>query len=244
MGKPFETSKGFPIFAGESSDNTKPSKHTDMNTLDQLLERNKNWVDNKKKEDKDFFRKLAAGQAPEYLWIGCGDSRIPAEEILGLTAGEIFVHRNVANQILSTDINARSVIEYALIHLKVKHVIVCGHYGCGGVKAALSNDDLGETLNMWLKSIKEVFVENKEELISIPEEEAQTDRLVELNVLKQIERLLHTSSLQKAWRENPEPPVLHGCVFSLKTGLLRQLIEVQPDEEKIEPIFRFDNIWK
>lgn len=215
-----------------------------MSTLDKLFEKNQDWVKRKQDEDSDFFKKLAAGQAPEYLWIGCGDSRIPAEEILGLSAGEIFVHRNVANQILSTDINARSVIEYALIHLKVKHVIVCGHYGCGGVKAALSNDDLGETLNMWLKSIKEVFVEHKEELTAITDPEAQQDRLVELNVLKQIERLIHTSSLQKAWSENPEPPVIHGMVFSLKTGLVKQLVEVKPNEEAIEPIFRFENIWK
>ncbi len=215
-----------------------------MSTLDTLFERNRNWVNNKKEEDAEFFQKLAQGQSPKYLWIGCGDSRIPAEEILGLSAGEIFVHRNVANQVLSTDINARSVIEYALIHLKVKHVIICGHYGCGGVKAALSNEDLGETLNMWLKSIKEVFVENKAELSAITDEEAQQDRLVELNVLKQVERLLHTSSLQKAWKENPEPPVIHGCVVSLKTGLIKSLIEVEADEEKIEPIFRFQNIWK
>lgn len=215
-----------------------------MSTLEKLFERNQNWVKTKQEEDGDFFKKLAAGQSPEYLWIGCGDSRIPAEEILGLSAGEIFVHRNVANQVLSTDINARSVIEYALIHLKVKHVIICGHYGCGGVKAALSNDDLGETLNMWLKSIKEVFEENKGELEAITDAEQRQDRLVELNVLKQIDRLLHTSSLQKAWKENPEPPVVHGWAFSLKTGLIKKLLEVQPDENKIEPIFRFQNIWK
>lgn len=215
-----------------------------MSTLDKLFVRNQEWVKSKQEEDSEFFNKLAAGQSPEYLWIGCGDSRIPAEEILGLSAGEIFVHRNVANQVLSTDINARSVIEYALIHLKVKHVIVCGHYGCGGVKAALSNDDLGETLNMWLKSIKEVYEENKGELEAITDTEKQQDRLVELNVLKQIDRLLHTSSLQKAWKENPVPPVIHGWAFSLKTGLINKLIEVQPDENKIEPIFRFKNIWK
>jgi len=215
-----------------------------MSTLAQLFEKNRNWVKRKTEEDAAFFQKLAEGQSPQYLWIGCGDSRIPAEEILGLSAGDIFVHRNVANQILSTDINARSVIEYALIHLKVKHVIICGHYGCGGVKAALSNDDLGETLNMWLRSIKEVYIENKAELSAITDEEELQNRLVELNVLKQIDRLIHTSSLQKAWKENPEPPVIHGWVFSLKTGLIKQLAEVQADENKIEPIFRFQNIWK
>ncbi|WP_447641491.1 MULTISPECIES: carbonic anhydrase [Chitinophagaceae] len=215
-----------------------------MSALDRLFEKNREWVKNKQEEDGAFFEKLAAGQAPEYLWIGCGDSRIPAEEILGLTAGEIFVHRNVANQVLSTDINARSVIEYALIHLKVKHVIICGHYGCGGVKAALANNDLGETLNMWLKSIKEIYVENEKELAALSEAKQQEDRLVELNVLKQVERLLHTSSLQKAWKENPEPPTIHGWVFSLATGYIKELIEVRPDEEKIEPIFRFENIWK
>ncbi|MFT4203352.1 MAG: carbonic anhydrase [Chitinophagaceae bacterium] len=215
-----------------------------MNTLEKLFEKNRNWVKRSEEKDDGFFKKLAAGQSPKYLWIGCGDSRMPAEEILGLSAGEIFVHRNVANQVLSTDINARSVIEYALIHLKVKHVIVCGHYGCGGVKAALSNNDLGETLNMWLKSIKEVYVENEEELSALPDAKQKEERLVELNILKQVDRIIHTSSLQKAWKENPEPPIIHGWVFSLETGYVKPLLEIRPDEEKIDPIFRFENIWK
>lgn len=212
-----------------------------MGKLQKLFDNNRIWVNNQTAKDADFFKKLAAGQKPEYLWIGCGDSRIPAEEILGLTAGEVFVHRNVANQVLYTDINARSVVEYAVLHLKVKHVIVCGHYGCGGVKAALGTDDLGETLNMWLKSIKEVYVENKAELESLPTTKEKEERLVELNVLKQVDRLLHTSSLQKGWKENNGPEV-HGWAFSLETGLIKSLIDIEPGAA-MDDIYKFKTLW-
>lgn len=213
-----------------------------MSTISQLLENNKSWIKEKNEQNPSYFENLSKGQQPKYLWIGCGDSRVPAEEILGLSAGEVFVHRNVANQVLITDINARSVIEYAIIHLKVEHVIICGHYGCGGVKAALGNDDLGETLNMWLKSIKEVYVENKAELEAIEEQKKREERLVELNVIKQVQRILQTSSLQKGWKENNAPAV-HGWVFSLESGELKQLIDVEPGSE-IEDIYKFNTIWK
>lgn len=212
-----------------------------MHSIKSLFENNEKWAKEQATLDPEYFTKLSAGQTPEFLWIGCGDSRVPAEEILGLTAGEVFVHRNVANQVLYTDINARSVIEYAVLHLKVKHVIVCGHYGCGGVNAALSSHDFGETLNMWLKSIKEVYVDNKEELSAIKDDKKMKERLVELNVLKQVERLTHTSSLQKAWKEDNAPQV-HGWVFSLETGKIQSLIDITPGAE-IDPIYKFSDLW-
>lgn len=212
-----------------------------MTSIKQLFDNNEKWIKTMNEEDPEFFKKLSSGQQPEFLWIGCGDSRVPAEEILGLSAGQVFVHRNVANQVLYTDINSRSVIEYAVLHLKVKHVIVCGHYGCGGVHSALSNEDFGETLNMWLKSIKELYIENKEELDAIGDHKKMEERLVELNVESQIRHILNTSSLQKAWKED-KAPTLHGWVFSLETGKIKNLVTVEPGG-KIEEIFKFKNLW-
>lgn len=212
-----------------------------MHTIKSLFEKNESWAKKQAELDPDYFKKLSSGQKPEFLWIGCGDSRVPAEEILGLEAGELFVHRNVANQVLYTDINARSVIEYAVLHLKVKHVIVCGHYGCGGVHSALSNQDFGETLNMWLKSIKEVYSENKEELAKYPTEKEMEEKLVEYNVLKQIEHLKNTSTIQKAWKED-NGPTLHGWVFSLETGKIKSLIAEEP-HSPIEKVYQFENLW-
>ncbi len=212
-----------------------------MHSIKNLLDNNEQWAKAQTAADPEYFTKLSAGQKPEFLWIGCGDSRVPAEEILGLNAGELFVHRNVANQVLYTDINARSVIEYAVLYLKVKHVIVCGHYGCGGIHSAISSHDFGETLNMWLKSIKEIYVDNKEELTAIGDLKKMEERLVELNVLKQVERMTHTSSIQKAWKED-DGPTIHGWVFSLETGKLKNLIEVAPGAE-IDNIYKFSDLW-
>src|SRR5262249_47054443 len=148
----------------------------------------------------DFFKRLAELQKPEFLWIGCSDSRVPANEITGTQPGEIFVHRNVANLVINTDVNLLSVLDYAVNHLKVKHVIVCGHYGCGGVKAAITKNDFKPVLNMWLRNIKDVYRLHREELDKIKDEGQRSDRLVELNVKEQVNNLAKTSIIQRAWK--------------------------------------------
>src|ERR1700761_3040642 len=172
-----------------------------MHTYEKLLAENKNWAAEKLNLDPQYFVNLAEVQTPEFLWIGCSDSRVPANEITGTQPGEIFVHRNIANMVIHTDVNLLSVLEYAVAHLKVKHVIVCGHYGCGGVKAAMSNHDFKQVLNMWLRNIKDVYGKNREELDGIGDIEKRTDRLTELNVMEQVQRLAKTSIIQKAWKE-------------------------------------------
>src|SRR5689334_14996087 len=183
-----------------------------MKTYEVLLNNNKEWANNKVKEDSGFFERLSHLQSPEFLWIGCSDSRVPANEITGTDPGEIFVHRNVANLVINTDVNVLSVLDYAVNHLKVKHVIICGHYGCGGVKAATTKTDFKPVLNMWLRNIKDVYRLHREELDGIKEEENRCDRLVELNVKEQILNLAKTSIIQRAWK-NEMRPHLHGWVY-------------------------------
>src|SRR6188472_1813216 len=171
-----------------------------MHSYEKLLLENKAWASEKTEKDPEYFSRLSKIQTPEFLWIGCSDSRVPANEITGTQPGEIFVHRNVANMVVNTDSNVLSVLEYAVTHLKVKHIIVCGHYGCGGIKAALTNHDYKQVLNMWLRNIKDVYRLHADELNVINEEEKRLDRLVELNVMEQLIHLAKTSIIQCAWK--------------------------------------------
>ncbi|SPJ76084.1 related to carbonic anhydrase [Fusarium torulosum] len=188
---------------------------------DRLFDNNRLWAEHKAKVNPDFFKNLAAGQAPEYLWIGCADSRIPAEQICGLEPGEAFIHRNIANLVCNTDLNAMGVINYAVKHLGVKHIIVCGHYGCGGVKAAMTPQDLG-LLNPWLRNIRDVYRLHEKELDAIEDESARYDRLVELNVVEQCRNVIKSADVQQSWHQN-KYPIVHGWVFGFKDGLLKDL---------------------
>lgn len=187
----------------------------------EIFENNRKWVEKMKGGNADFFETLALGQQPDYLYIGCADSRVPANEIMGLDPGEVFVHRNVANLVISIDMNAMACINYAVEHLGVKHVIVCGHYGCGGVKAAMTSQDMG-ILNPWLRNIRDVYRLHKDELNAIEDEHARYDRLVELNVEEQCLNVVKTAVVQKSYLQN-KTPIVHGWVFDIKTGTLKDL---------------------
>lgn len=188
---------------------------------DRIFENNKKWADEMKAKKPEFFKDLTAGQSPEYLWIGCSDSRIPAEAITGLEPGEMFIHRNIANLVNNIDLNVMSVVNYAVRHLKVKHIVVCGHYGCGGVKAAMTPKDMG-LLNPWLRNIRDVYRLHQEELDAITDQDKKYDRLVELNVHEQCRNIIKTAAVQQCWAEN-EFPVVHGWVFGFGDGLLKDL---------------------
>lgn len=194
--------------------------------FDRVFENNEKWIQEKLASDTDYFDKLGKGQNPELLFVGCSDSRVTAEELMGLGPGEVFVHRNIANMVISIDLNVMSVVTYAVEHLKVQHVVVCGHYGCGGVKAAMQSADLG-ILNPWLRNIRDVYRIHKLELDSITNEEKRYERLVELNVKEQCVNLIKTSSVQKAYRDRDLK--VHGWVFDVHTG---KLIDLQIDFEK------------
>ena len=176
-------------------------------------------------------------QKPEFLWIGCSDSRVPADRITNTQPGEIFVHRNIANMVVPTDVNLLSVLDYAVNHLKVKHVIVCGHYGCGGINAALSNIDYGHILNMWLRDIKDVYIMYKDELDAIADKEAKSDRMVELNVIEQVKDLARTSIIQRIWKEEQRPH-LHGWVYGLKDGRIKPIFEM-PAGTEVQDVYKF-----
>ncbi|KAK5633700.1 hypothetical protein RRF57_009414 [Xylaria bambusicola] len=203
--------------------NMAPSDIADylQHTHDRVFDHNRAWAEDCKKKDPEFFTKLSAGQSPEYLWIGCSDSRIPAEQISGLGAGDVFVHRNIANLVVSTDLNVMSVIEYAVCHLHVKHIVVCGHYGCGGVKAAMTPKDLG-LLNPWLRNIRDVYRLHEKELDAIEDEAARYSRLVELSVREQCRNVIKTAAVQQSYAKN-QYPVVHGWVFGFEDGLLKDL---------------------
>lgn len=187
---------------------------------DRVFENNRKWAAEKAAKDPHFFEKLQNGQNPDYLWIGCSDSRIPAEQITGLDPGEAFIHRNIANLVCNTDLNVMSVINYAVRHLRVKHIVVCGHYGCGGVKAALTPADLG-LLNPWLRNIRDVYRLHEAELDAI-DGSKRYDRLVELNVIEQCRNIIKTAAVQKTFSDNGYP-IVHGWVFDFKDGLLTDL---------------------
>jgi carbonic anhydrase len=211
-----------------------------MQSYEKLLLENKAWASEKTNEDPEYFNRLAHIQTPEFLWIGCSDSRVPANEITGTQPGEIFVHRNIANMVVNTDVNLLSVLDYAITHLKVKHVIVCGHYGCGGVKAAATQSDFKPVLNMWLRNIKDVYRLHREELDVIKNEEQRTDRLVELNVREQVNNLAKTSIIQRAWKQNNAPD-LHGWVYGLKDGIIKPVFEMKAGTH-IDPVYEYDNL--
>jgi carbonic anhydrase len=186
-----------------------------------ILQNNRNWVADKLKSDPDFFKRLSEGQSPPLLWIGCADSRVPANEITGTQPGEVFVHRNIANMVIHSDMNMLSVLDYAVNVLKVKHVIVCGHYECGGVKAAMGNANIG-LIDNWIRHIKDVYRFHYKELDAINDEGAKFDRFVELNVVEQVMDLAKTSIVQNAWSKNQDLWI-HGWVYSVKNGLVKDL---------------------
>ncbi len=207
-----------------------------MTDLTQLFENNRAWAESITKEDPEFFSKLAGQQAPEYLWIGCADSRVPANEIVGLLPGELFVHRNVANVVLHTDLNCLSVMQFAVDVLKVKHIIVTGHYNCGGVRAAMHNKQLGLS-DGWLRSIRDLYYEQRNKLSLIESEEAQLDLMCELNVKRQVANVSHTSIVQNAWHRG-QPLSVHGFIYGLKDGHLKDLDVSVDNAEQIPEQYR------
>jgi len=192
-----------------------------MRILKNLFDNNRKWAEKIKNSDPDFFAKLSRQQNPEYLWIGCSDSRVPSNQIVDLLPGEIFVHRNIANVVIHTDLNCLSVIQYAVEVLKVKHIIVCGHYGCGGIRAAMEKTALG-LIDTWLRHIKDVYRYHQEKLDAITDERQRLDRLCELNVIEQVANVSHTSIVQKAWQSGQELSV-HGWIYSIEDGILKDL---------------------
>ncbi|MCL4151630.1 UNVERIFIED_CONTAM: hypothetical protein GTU68_062316 [Idotea baltica] len=204
----------------------------------QLLANNKDWVKAKIENNPTYFEELSKGQKPPVLWIGCADSRVPANQITGTLPGEIFVHRNIANMVVHTDMNMLSVLDYAVNHLKVKHVIVCGHYGCGGVQAAMQNKSLG-LINKWIRNIKEVYKENLTELNKIEDERKRFDRLVELNVKAQVYDLAKTSIVQQSWK-NDTGLEIHGWVYGLNDGLIKDLRVSMDSAAHLDAIFTLD----
>lgn len=205
-----------------------------------LLEGNKRWALSKIQEDPEFFDRTKNLQTPQYLWIGCSDSRVPETSVTGTEQGQLFVHRNIANMVVHTDLNLLSVVEYAVEILKVKHIIVCGHYGCGGVAAALTNNSFGYVDN-WLRNIKEVYLKYATELNAIEDKTDRTNRLVELNVIEQVRNLAKTKAVQRAWESRDLE--IHGWVYGLDTGIIKDLHALYDGVENVEPIFRykFDN---
>jgi carbonic anhydrase len=211
-----------------------------MESYQKLLLENKAWAQERVTDNPEYFKRLAEIQRPEFLWIGCSDSRVPANEITGTQPGEIFVHRNVANLVVNTDVNLLAVLDYAVTHLKVKHVIVCGHYGCGGVKAASTQTDFKPVLNMWLRNIKDVMRVHRDELNGITDEGARVDRLVELNVREQVMNLAKTTIIQRAWK-NEQRPHLHGWVYGLSDGIINPVFEM-PAGTHIDPLYEYDDL--
>ncbi|TAF51691.1 MAG: carbonate dehydratase [Sphingobacteriia bacterium] len=210
-----------------------------MNNYERLLLENKAWAMEKLADDPGYFERLVDIQNPEFLWIGCSDSRVPANEITGTQPGEIFVHRNIANMVVHTDLNLLSVLHYAVNVLHVKHVIVCGHYGCGGVKAAMTNHDYG-IINKWLRNIKDVQRYHRDEINGMPTEEQKLNKLIELNVQEQVMNLAKTSIIQKSWKEK-QYPHLHGWVYDLHDGITRPIFEM-PAGTHMDPIYEFDDL--
>lgn len=208
-----------------------------MKPYEKLLLENKAWAKARLSTDPGYFSHLAEIQTPEFLWIGCADSRVPANEITNTEPGEMFVHRNIANMVVHTDLNMLSVLQYAVEYLKVDHIIVTGHYGCGGVKAAMTSKSLG-LINKWLRNIKEVYRIHKDEVDALPSEDQKTNRLVELNVIEQVNNLAKTSIVQHAWKKH-QRPMLHGWVYDLKDGILKEVCKMEPNTQ-LDPIYMFD----
>jgi carbonic anhydrase len=210
-----------------------------MKPFEKILQDNKEWAAQQVAADPEYFKRLVELQAPEVLWIGCSDSRVPADKITRTQPGEIFVHRNVANLVVHTDLNLLSVLQYAVEVLNVKHVIVCGHYNCGGVIAAMTQHHFG-IINKWLHGIKDVYQANKKELDAIADTDQRSDRLVELNVQEQVMNLAKTSIIQQSWKDKKSPD-LHGWVYGLKDGLIKPVFDM-PAGSRIDPLYEFDNL--
>lgn len=205
-------------------------------SYNKLLKGNKLYAENKLFNDQNYFKNLSKGQTPDYLWIGCSDSRVPANEITNTQSGEIFVHRNIANLVIHTDTNLLSVLEYAVKYLHVNHIIVCGHYGCGGIKASMTNTYHGFVDN-WLRNIKDIYHQNRIELDSIEDEELRSNRLTELNVIEQVRNLAKTTIVQEAWTTRPLH--LHGWVYGLDSGMVKDLCVIHDSMEDIDHIYQF-----
>ena len=207
-----------------------------MKEYKRLLLNNKAWAAEKLEINESYFNDLSLDQKPLFLWIGCADSRVPAEEITQSNPGDIFVHRNVANMVVHTDINLLSVLQYAVEVLEVKHIVVCGHYNCGGVKAAMTNQDFG-LINKWLRNIKEVYEKHYQELQQIADEKQRFNKLVEINVLEQVNNLAKTTIVQKAWNKR-QYPHLHGWVFDMHVGEIKEIVNINAGEYE-NPIFKY-----
>lgn len=207
-----------------------------MRVLPDLVENNRKWATNVTKSDPTFFERLSKNQSPQFLWIGCSDSRVPANQIVGLDPGEVFVHRNIANVVVHTDFNCLSVLEYAVAVLKVKHVIVCGHYGCGGVKAASENHHLG-LIDNWLRHVRDVRQKHEGLLSTIQPDAIRLDRLCELNVIEQVHNVCHTSVVQAAW-EQGQSLAVHGWIYRLEDGLINDMDVTITEPREIAQAYR------
>jgi carbonic anhydrase len=216
---------------------SKLSKRKMQESYNRLIEGNRLFAMSKTFQDPEYFKKLAIEQKPDYMWIGCSDSRVPANEITSTPSGEIFVHRNIANMVVHTDMNLLSVLEYAINILKVRHIIVCGHYGCGGIRAAMSNKPHGFVDN-WLCNIKDVYIKFQKELDAISDPDKREDRLTELNVIEQVRNVAKTTVVQQAWKERELH--LHGWVYGINSGLITDLSVIHDGSEDIDPIYRFE----
>jgi carbonic anhydrase len=211
-----------------------------MVPYDQIFENNRRWAAARQRQDPEYFAKLAKEQNPDYLYIGCSDSRVPADAIMGVEPGDVFVHRNIANVVANTDLNVAAVIDYAVVHLGVKHIIVCGHYNCSGVKAAMQAQDLG-ILNPWLRNIRDVYRLHKDELNAIQKEDLRFARLVELSVVEQCINVVKTAAVQHSYVKNGYP-VVHGWVFDLRNGLIKDLnINFEDQLKAIQEIYNLTN---
>ncbi|MGE3611497.1 MAG: carbonic anhydrase [Bacteriovoracaceae bacterium] len=208
-----------------------------MEKIKHLILENKAWSKSKLDVNPEYFKTMSKDQKPEYLWIGCSDSRVPESEITNSTPGQIFVHRNIANLVVHTDMNFLSVVSYAVNTLKVPHVIICGHYNCGGVRAALSQTSLG-LIDNWVRNIKDTYFTHRFEIDSHSNEIDKVNRLVELNVLEQVRNLSHTSIIQNAWKQNNSPHI-HGWIYDLNTGLIKELITISPNSV-IDHAYKYD----
>lgn len=204
-----------------------------------LLDNNKIWVKEKLAKNPNYFLKLSQLQAPDYLWIGCSDSRVPANEITGTEPGEVFVHRNIANMVVHTDMNMLSVLDYAVNVLQVKHVIVCGHYGCGGVLAAMGNQQFG-LIDNWLRHIKDGYDKHRAELDAITDKTERANRFVEVSVMEQVLHLSKTSIIQNSWK-NHQRPSIHGWVYDLKTGIIKDLNVLMDGMEDVSGVYKFED---
>lgn len=211
-----------------------------MKQYERLLLENKAWAKEKKLEDPQFFERLVNIQRPDFLWIGCSDSRVPPDQITQTQPGEIFIHRNVANLVVHTDLNMLSVLQYAVEVLEVKHIVVCGHYGCGGVKAAMTRHSYG-IINKWLRNIKDVYRFHQSDIDALPTEQERVDRLIELNIKTQVLNLAETSIVQSAWKHHNRPH-LHGWVYGLEDGLIKPLTSMEPNTPLPYPVYQYDNL--